>query len=177
MNSKDNGGAAPGHQEMIQQTVADHQAGLLTEAEAKYRQILEVVPNHPQIMHLLGVIAYQTGRNQDAVDCMSKGSGGGKDIPCSAYATFGTEELSRAMIEAMDGRTACLLANHGMIAVAGNLKGVLTRATEVETLARQYCHTLKIGEPVLLTDAEMDVVLEEFVPYTRGLDDPDWEFE
>ena len=57
-----------------------------------------------------------------------------------------------------------------MIAVAGNLKGVLTCATEVETLARQYCHTLKIGEPVLLTDAEMDVVLEEFVPYTRGLD-------
>ncbi|HIM25885.1 MAG TPA: hypothetical protein EYM29_09815 [Rhodospirillales bacterium] len=106
-----------------------------------------------------------------------QGSGGGKDIPCSAYATFGTEELSRAMIEAMDGRTACLLANHGMIAVAGNLKGVLTRATEVETLARQYCHTLKIGEPVLLPDAEMDVVLEEFVPYTRGLDDPDWEFE
>jgi hypothetical protein len=44
-------------------------------------------------------------------------------------------------------------------------------------LARQYCHTLKIGEPVLLPDAEMDVVLEEFVPYTRGLDDPDWEFE
>jgi len=81
------------------------------------------------------------------------------------------------MIEAMDGRTACLLANHGMIAVAGNLKGVLTRATEVETLARQYCHTLKIGEPVLLPDAEMEVVLEEFVPYTRNLDDPDWEFE
>ena len=40
------------------------------------------------------------------------------------------------MIEAMDGRTACLLTNHGMITVAGNLKGVLTRATEVETLAR-----------------------------------------
>ena len=72
MNSKDNDGAPPGHQKMIQQAGADHQAGLLTEAEAKYRQILEVVPNHPQILHLLGVIAYQTGRNQDAVDCMSK---------------------------------------------------------------------------------------------------------
>lgn len=95
---------------------------------------------------------------------------GGKDIPCSAYANFGTEELSRAMIEAMEGRTACLLANHGMIAVAGNLKGVLTRASEVETLARQYCHTLQIGDPVLLTDAEMNEALEKIKTYTRGLD-------
>ena len=95
---------------------------------------------------------------------------GGKDIPCSAYANFGTEELSTAMIEAMQGRTACLLANHGMIAVAGNLKGVLTRASEVETLARQYCLTLQIGEPVLLTDAEMDEALEKIKIYTHSLD-------
>jgi L-fuculose-phosphate aldolase len=95
---------------------------------------------------------------------------GGKDILCSAYANFGTEELSTAMIEAMQGRTACLLANHGMIAVAGNLKGVLTRASEVETLARQYCLTLQIGEPVLLTDAEMDEALEKIKIYTHSLD-------
>lgn len=97
---------------------------------------------------------------------------GGKDIRCASYANFGTEELSRATIEAMQGRTACLLANHGMVAIAGNLSGVLTRAVEVETLARQYCQILQIGDPVLLTDAEIDAVLENFKTYTRGLDDP-----
>lgn len=96
---------------------------------------------------------------------------GGKDIKCSTYANFGTEELSQAALEAMDGRTACLLANHGMVAVAGNLKGVLARASEVETLARQYCHILQIGDPVLLTDTEMDEALEKISTYTRALDD------
>ncbi len=59
---------------------------------------------------------------------------------------------------------------HSMVAVAGNLKGVLTRASEVETLARQYCLTLQIGEPVLLTDAEMDEALEKIKIYTHSLD-------
>lgn len=98
---------------------------------------------------------------------------GGRDIRCAPYATFGTEELSRAALEAMTGRTACVLANHGMVAVAGSLAGVLTRAIEVETLARQYYHAMQIGEPVILDDAEMDVVLEKFTTYLRGLDDTD----
>ena len=70
----------------------------------------------------------------------------------------------------MTERTACLLANHGMVAVAGSLTGVLTLAIEVETLARQYYHAMQIGEPVILDDAEMDVVLEKFTNYKRGLE-------
>ena len=93
---------------------------------------------------------------------------GGRDIRCAPYATFGTEELSRAVLDAMTERTACLLANHGMVAVAGSLTGVLTLAIEVETLARQYYHAMQIGEPVILDDAEMDVVLEKFTNYKRG---------
>ena len=95
---------------------------------------------------------------------------GGRDIRCAPYATFGTEELSRAVLDAMTERTACLLANHGMVAVAGSLTGVLTLAIEVETLARQYYHAMQIGEPVILDDAEMDVVLEKFTNYKRGLE-------
>ncbi len=90
---------------------------------------------------------------------------GGRDIRCAAYATFGTQELSRAALEALEGRGACLLANHGMVALGRSLKAVLMLALEVETLARQYLSALQAGEPNLLGEAEMDVVLEKFKAY------------
>ena len=102
---------------------------------------------------------------------------GGRDIRCATYATFGTEELSLAALEAMTGRTACLLANHGMVAVAGSLEKVLKLAIEVETLAHQYYHAMQIGEPVILDDAEMDVVLGKLPTYICGLDDTDGDME
>ncbi|HQR12829.1 MAG TPA: class II aldolase/adducin family protein [Casimicrobiaceae bacterium] len=90
---------------------------------------------------------------------------GGKDIRCAPYATFGTQELSDHAVAALDGRRACLLANHGMIAVGSSLDQSLALAVEVETLAEMYWRVLQIGEPVLLADAEMDVVLEKFRTY------------
>ena len=63
---------------------------------------------------------------------------------------------------ALAGRSACLLANHGMIAVGASLDAALALAVEVETLAEMYWRALQVGEPVLLSDAEMDVVLEKF---------------
>ena len=90
---------------------------------------------------------------------------GGKDIRCAHYATFGTQELSDRAITALEGRTACLLANHGMIAVGASLPHALALAVEVESLAEMYWRALQIGEPVLLPDAEMDVVLEKFRTY------------
>ncbi|MDF1748650.1 MAG: class II aldolase/adducin family protein, partial [Alphaproteobacteria bacterium] len=62
---------------------------------------------------------------------------GGIDIRCSDYATFGTEALSKTMIAALEGRKACLLANHGMICFEANLTRALGLAIEVENLARQ----------------------------------------
>jgi L-fuculose-phosphate aldolase len=90
---------------------------------------------------------------------------GGKDIRCAPYATFGTQELSDNALVALSGRHACLLANHGMIAVDASLVNALALAIEVEALAEQYWRTLQIGSPNLLSDAEMNVVLEKFKSY------------
>jgi L-fuculose-phosphate aldolase len=90
---------------------------------------------------------------------------GGKDIRCAPYATFGTQALSEHALHALAGRSACLLANHGMIAVGTKLPHALALAVEVEALAEQYWRALQIGEPSLLSDAEMDIVLAKFASY------------
>ena len=90
---------------------------------------------------------------------------GGKDIRCAPYATFGTQELSDHAVAALAGRRACLLANHGMIALGASVDAALALAVEVETLAEMYWRALQIGEPVLLPDAEMERVLEKFATY------------
>lgn len=94
---------------------------------------------------------------------------GGNDVRCAGYATFGTDVLSKLAIEAMRDRTACLLANHGMIAIGESLAKAMWRAVELETIARQYYHSLLIGGPVLLSDAAIDETLNSFAGY--GLQD------
>ena len=93
------------------------------------------------------------------------GVGGGKKIPCAAYATFGTSELSQNIIKALDGYNACLLANHGVVTTAITLKKALNIAIEVENLAKQYIMAKQIGEPIILGDKEMDKILEKFKSY------------
>jgi Ribulose-5-phosphate 4-epimerase and related epimerases and aldolases len=90
---------------------------------------------------------------------------GGSDIRCAPYATFGTQALSEHAIRALDGRTACLLAHHGMIAVGASLESALALAVEVETLAETYWRALQVGEPRILDSQEMDDVLRGFRGY------------
>lgn len=90
---------------------------------------------------------------------------GGSDIRCATYATFGTEELSRNALAALEGRTACLLAHHGMIALGATLDQAMWRAIEVETLARQYLGCLPLGEPPVLSEAEIQNVLRRMGGY------------
>ncbi len=87
---------------------------------------------------------------------------GGASIRCAPYATFGTAALSRHALKALDGRSACLLANHGMIVCGTDLAAALALAVEVETLATQYCEALQIGEPKILPEDEMARVLAKF---------------
>ena len=106
--------------------------------------------------------------------CMDRGipafhymvaAAGGVDIRCAPYATFGTQELSDLAVAALRDRNACLLSHHGMIACGADLEKALALAVEVESLARMYWQALQIGEPVLLSDAQMATVLEKFVSY------------
>lgn len=92
---------------------------------------------------------------------------GGTDIRCAPYATFGTPELCAGAVTAMEGRKACLLAQHGMIAAGESLDKALKLTVEVEDLARVYWQALQIGEPPILDDAEMARVLEKFKTYGR----------
>jgi len=90
---------------------------------------------------------------------------GGDSIRCAPYATFGTEELSGNAVAALEGRKACLLANHGMIALGASLDQALALAVEVETLAAMYWRALQAGVPQLLDRAEMARVIEKFRTY------------
>lgn len=90
---------------------------------------------------------------------------GGVNIRCAPYALFGSQALSDAAVEALVGRKACLLANHGMIALGRHLDEALSIAIEVENLAEQYCQALQLGEPYILSDAEMAEVFQQFKGY------------
>jgi L-fuculose-phosphate aldolase len=92
---------------------------------------------------------------------------GGDTIRCAPYATFGTQELSEHAVRALEGRLACLLEHHGMIAVGPSLPKAMWLAVEVETLAAMYWRALQVGEPVLLDEAEMQIVIEKFKTYGK----------
>lgn len=90
---------------------------------------------------------------------------GGNTIRCADYHLFGTQQLSDAVVLAMQDRNACLLANHGMIAAGGTLEAAMALAIEVESLCGQYWRALQVGTPVLLTDAQMADVHRQFTGY------------
>ena len=90
---------------------------------------------------------------------------GGKDIRCAGYATFGTQALSDLVVEALEDRKACLMANHGLICLDSSLDRALSMAVEIEHLAGAYCRSLALGEPVILSDEEMNRVVQKFNNY------------
>jgi L-fuculose-phosphate aldolase len=91
---------------------------------------------------------------------------GGDSIRCTPYATFGTQQLSNTVIEALRDRAAALLGHHGMLCYASDLDRVLALAIEVETLARIYLQALQVAEqPPVLREEEMAEVLERFKDY------------
>jgi L-fuculose-phosphate aldolase len=90
---------------------------------------------------------------------------GGTDVRCAPYATFGTEDLAGHALRALEGRSACLLANHGMIVCGPTLKRAMWLAVELETIARQYYQSLLIGGPVLLSEADIAATATKLQTY------------
>jgi len=145
-----------------------HRGTRLPSSEWRFhRDILAARPDVNAVVHTHAMFATTLaclGREIPAFHYMVAVAGG-DSIRCAPYATFGTEELSRYAVRALEGRKACLLANHGMIAVGDTLKAALALAVEVETLAAMYWRALQVGKPNLLDAAEMARVIEKFRTY------------
>jgi len=93
---------------------------------------------------------------------------GGDSVRCAPYRLFGTEALSDAMVEAMHERKACLLATHGVVSAGATLREAMKVMTEIESLCQTYLAALAVGEPALLSGAEMAAVIEKFRGYGQG---------
>lgn len=90
---------------------------------------------------------------------------GGDDVRCSDYALFASSDLARAAVVALQDRTACLLANHGMIAFGKDLDTALARTVKLETLARQYLIARSAGTPVLIENSEIPAIRGRYKTY------------
>lgn len=126
-----------------------------------HRDILDARPEFGAVLHAHPI-------NATALAVHSRGIGpfhymvaiaGGRDVRCAPYAIFGSQELSDYALQALEGRKACLLAHHGLIACGKDLAQAFDVAVEVETLAAQYLAACALGEPPNLPDAEIDAVL------------------
>lgn len=124
----------------------------------------------------IGAIVHTHSPKATALACTGRGipafhymvaAAGGADIRCAPYHTFGSQELSAAAVEALTDRFACLLANHGVIALGTDLNGALSLAGEVEDLAGKYCTALALGEIRILGALEMGRVIDKFRTYGK----------
>ena len=126
-------------------------------------EVNAVVHAHPPFATILAIMGREIPPLHYMIACA-----GGETIRCAPYATFGTAELSHHAVAALEGRSACLLAHHGMIAVGASLTKAMWLAVEVETLARQYHGCLQIGTPPLLSKAEIENVRSRMAGYGVG---------
>ena len=132
-----------------------------------HRAILQAKPDIHAVVHTHSTFATVLSIARDDIPACHYmiAAFGGNSVRCARYETFGTPELSVSMLTAMENRSACLLANHGMVAGGKNLDNAMWAAVELETLSRQYYHAKLAGKMVILPDDEMAHVLEKFKSY------------
>lgn len=132
-----------------------------------HMQILRRRPDVGGVVHCHSrhaTILACAGRPIPAVHYMV-GVSGGASVPVAPYATFGSEALADAVVAALDGRNAALMANHGQIAVAPSLSHALLIAEEIEEQAAVYWGCLAIGGPNILSDDQMAEIMTQFRAY------------
>ncbi len=95
----------------------------------------------------------------------------GNKVPLAPYATFGTQELCDNIVRAIGNYNACLMANHGIVTVGETIAAAFATAEELELVARLFYQAKCIGQPVILSDEEMSIVLEKFKTYGQHAQD------
>lgn len=136
-----------------------------------HRDILKARPDVNVVLHCHSAFATSVACHHRTIPAFHYMVGvmGGNTLRCARYATFGTQALSDAAIEALEERMACLLGQHGQISLGTTLEGALWMAVEVETLARMYVQALALGEPPVLPDDEMERVIAQMKRMSYGL--------
>ena len=88
-------------------------------------------------------------------------TGLGGPVRVAPYVRFGSASLAAAAVEALEGRSAVILRNHGAVTYGRDLAQAYDRALLLEWLARTYRMALCYGEPAILSAAELDEVTAE----------------
>lgn len=135
-----------------------------------HRDILRAREDINVVLHCHSVYATTLACHHKTIPAFHymTGVAGGTTIRCARYATFGTQALSDAALEALEGRLACLLGQHGQISLGTSLEAALWLAIEVETLSRMYVQALALGEPPVLPDDEMERVIAQMKRMSYG---------
>lgn len=135
-----------------------------------HRDILRAREDINVVLHCHSVYATTLACHHKTIPAFHymTGVAGGTTIRCARYATFGTQALSDAALEALEGRLACLLGQHGQISLGTSLEAALWLAIEVETLSRMYVQALSLGEPPVLPDDEMERVIAQMKRMSYG---------
>ena len=135
-----------------------------------HRDILKARQDIDVVLHCHSIYATTLACHHKTIPSFHymTGVAGGTTIRCSRYATFGTQELSDAALEALEGRLACLLGQHGQISLGKSMESALWLAVEVETLSRVYVQALTLGEPPILPDEEMERVIAQMKRMSYG---------
>lgn len=145
-----------------------HAGDVLPSSEWRFhRDILRARPDLNAVVHTHSTHATAVSILERPIPALhyNIAAAGGSNIRCAPYRTFGSQELADVVVEAMEGRRACLMAHHGVIAAHSSIQRALMLAVSVEELARLYLLCLPMGEPPLLTDDEIAVVLEKYRTY------------
>jgi L-fuculose-phosphate aldolase len=135
-----------------------------------HRDILQGRPDIDSVVHCHSPYATTLAIHHKEIPSFHYMTGifGGTTIRCARYATFGTQGLSDAALEALDGRLGCLLGQHGQIALGKTMGQALALAIELEALSRLYVQALTLGEPPILDDAEMERVIRQMRQMSYG---------
>ena len=149
--------------------ILDH--GLNPSSEWKFHQDIYInKPDAIAIVHAHSPYATAVsahGKNIPAFHYMVA-LAGGNDIKCADYATFGTKQLSKNIIQALNDRKGCLMSNHGQVAFGKNLDQAFELAEEIENICHQYINTIKLGVPKILSFEEMNKILEKTKSYKKN---------